>query len=140
MAVNFLVIGHGGYASGIKSTVELIAGNLTCVQYIDFTRSMSPEDLKVKIIERIPSHQDLIILCDLLGGTPFKIAAGIASRNDSIHVISGANINGILEGILSMNDISTAQVINRVINKTKETTVYFKVKEVSVSDESSQVL
>lgn len=101
--INIIVIGHGHFASGIMSSLELIAGKQEGVQAIDFTSEMSQDDVKKRIETLLINHNNVFILCDLLGGTPFKMAATVMEENadKTIEVISGLNLSMLLEAAFS---------------------------------------
>lgn len=100
-----VVTGHGHYATGFQSTIKLLAGEIPGVIFIDFTDEMSELDLA----QQFPKNDSLVFFCDLLGGTPYKQAAIIASHSDNVAVISGCNIGSLLEvglqnDLTQMND------------------------------------
>ncbi len=47
--MQIIVTGHGNFASGIESTVKLLAGSIKNIKYIDFTEDMNEESLMKKI-------------------------------------------------------------------------------------------
>ena len=73
--MQIVVTGHGNFATGIASTVQLLAGNVSGVQYVDFTADMNEETLTNKLQETLTQDQGTVFFCDLLGGTPYKQAA-----------------------------------------------------------------
>ena len=74
----------------------------------------SPEDFDKKIelaISKVDSGDGVLILCDLLGGTPCNRCAYIL--NDRIQVIAGVNLSILLEFLAtrdSLKDISELDV------------------------------
>ena len=92
-----IVTGHGHFATGLASTVKLLAGELADVHYVDFTEELSENDLAAKF----PKENDVVFFCDLAGGTPYKQAAIISSQFDNVAVIAGCNIAALLEVGLS---------------------------------------
>lgn len=62
------------------------------------------------------NEDEVLILCDLLGGTPFKLAAARALRSETqtIEAISGLNLSMLLEvalGVTSLGDDAVEKVI-----------------------------
>ena len=43
--IQTIITGHGKYATGIRSAIELLAGPQESFKYIDFSEGMSEEDL-----------------------------------------------------------------------------------------------
>ena len=85
-----IVTGHGNFASGIESTVKLLAGKIENVSYIDFTENMSEEDLAKEFKKQFDKDNQALFFCDLLGGTPYKQAAMLkaAHPSDDIAAVS----------------------------------------------------
>ncbi|MDR0297103.1 MAG: multidrug transporter [Streptococcaceae bacterium] len=91
--MKIIVTGHGHFATGLESTVKLLAGEIPGVDYIDFLETMSEADL----LEKLPSENNLVFFCDLAGGTPYKLAALRTTQADNNAVMAGGNIAALLE-------------------------------------------
>lgn len=91
--MKIVVTGHGKFASGISSTVQLLAGQLPQFLFIDFLESDSDTDLKNKF----PKEDNLVFFCDLAGGTPYNQAVIHSTEFSNIAVIAGGNIGALLE-------------------------------------------
>ena len=44
-----IITGHGRFASGLKTSLDLIVGNFDFVKPVDFTEDKSPESLKEEL-------------------------------------------------------------------------------------------
>ncbi|MGZ7142705.1 PTS sugar transporter subunit IIA, partial [Streptococcus pyogenes] len=69
-----------------------------------------------KLEVSLVNEDEVLILCDLLGGTPFKLAAARALRSETqtIEAISGLNLSMLLEvtlGVTSLGDDAVEKVI-----------------------------
>lgn len=120
-----IVIGHGNFASGIRSSLELFVGKQNPDYFIDFTKEMSVNELNRKISVQI-NDEEIILFTDLLGGSPYKESAKIAYKNNNVGVVTGCNLSSLLETTYKdykckedlMNDLvqiskRTAQVFQR---------------------------
>ena len=92
-----LITGHGHFATGMYSSLELIAGTQTNVAYVDFESDHSIEVLKAnltKAFDSLKEYDGVLVLSDLPGGSPFKTAVELKfERPDQvIEVISGTNL------------------------------------------------
>ena len=100
-----IVTGHGQFPSGILSAVTLVAGKPDNTAGVDFTDGQSSADLKEAMTKAMNTldGDDILILADLVGGTPFNTAAAIkAERTDKkIKVIAGANMAALVEAVFS---------------------------------------
>lgn len=123
-----VISGHGNYASGIKNAIELIAGHQEDVYPVDFTVDETDLTLKEKIKSLLKENVDsqVLFICDILGGTTFKIAAEIANYDDSMEVIVGCNVGSIIEGLFQKDGLSINELADFIVNSSKETTVKFK--------------
>lgn len=103
--MGILVTGHGHFPTGILSAVALVAGWPDRTVGVDFEEGQSPEDLKSSLEKAMESLEgdEILILADLLGGTPFKMGAAIKAENPDrkIKVIAGVNMAAIVEAVFS---------------------------------------
>ncbi|GAA0860940.1 PTS sugar transporter subunit IIA [Paraclostridium tenue] len=93
-----IITGHGNFASGLKSSLDLIVGNYDFIKVVDFTENKNPEELKndIKSIIDKCSNNELYIFTDLAGGTPFKVSSELA-LNNNIKVFCGTNLPMLIE-------------------------------------------
>lgn len=125
--VGIVVTGHGNFATGILSSLELIAGKVDNLVGINFTKEDSTETLEVKMKGAIKELGDeVLVLADLAGGSPFKVAAILGGKFESkkIAVISGVNLGMLLEVSLCRDgmklDALSEMAINSGINNIKK--------------------
>jgi len=96
--IGIIICGHGQFATGIYSSMKLITGKQENIVTIDFTESMGAQKLEDKLkkaIENLKRLEEIVILTDIPGGTPFNKAALFSDKN--IKVISGTNLPALLE-------------------------------------------
>ena len=74
--VGVLITGHGNFATGLKTSVELIAGASDYFKYVDFpgdsTEKLSADQHKA--LDELKDCDGVLVLADLVGGSPFKSA------------------------------------------------------------------
>ena len=97
-----IITGHGKFASGIKSSLNLIVGDYEFVKAVDFTEEKTPKDLKEEIKSLVNENIDkkICIFTDLVGGTPFKISSELSLENKNIEVFCGTNLPMIVESTM----------------------------------------
>lgn len=95
--MQIIVTGHGKFASGIQSTVKLLAGQLKNVAFIDFTAEMDEQQLAAAFKKQLAADPEAVFYCDLFGGTPFKEAAKLTPDFPKIAVMAGGNVSALLE-------------------------------------------
>ena len=101
--MKIVLVGHGRFATGIYSSLQLIAGDQENVEAIDFVEGMSADELKQKILLAISNEEKVLILSDLLGGTPFKVSSTIMVENPTktMNVLSGLNLAMLMEAVFA---------------------------------------
>ena len=93
--MQIIVTGHGNFASGIESTVKLLAGSIKNIKYIDFTEDMNEESLMKKVEEAI----DISVICGCNVGSLLENGlTGLDKFNDSTE-LAQALIESTKKGI-----------------------------------------
>ena len=105
--VGVLVTGHGNFATGLKTSVELIAGASDYFKYVDFPGD-STEKLAAdqhKALDELKDCDGVLVLADLVGGSPFKSAVEckFARPDQKIEVIGGSNLPMMVEAASSLD-------------------------------------
>lgn len=109
--MKLILVGHGQYASGVASAVSMLSGNEEAVSFVDFTPVVSPDKFESRLRDIAECGEEVVIICDLVGGTPYNRACVIAHGNDQVKVVAGMNLAAILEAALSVGDESRASEI-----------------------------
>ena len=100
MSTGIIVMGHGHFASGITSSLELIMGSQPDYEALDFPAESDKEDLKKRlntVLERLERNEQIIILADLFSGTPFNVAMEIVSEKPNLKLYYGLNLGMLME-------------------------------------------
>lgn len=128
MKTILILCGHGRYASGVGSTVEMLAGKHEDLYLLDFMEEDSDVTLKEKMIRIVKDHdgEQVLLICDLLGGTPYKVSAELANFNPLMEVVAGCNIAAIMEALFRKDDLSIQELADFIVNASKEATVKFR--------------
>lgn len=97
--LTLIVTGHGHFASGISSSLDLIMGRPDNYEIIDFPLGSNIVELEKKFDECLNKHQGekIVILCDLFGGSPFNVAMKKTMVNNDIEVYYGLNLGMLME-------------------------------------------
>ena len=105
--VGILITGHGHFATGLGSSLQLITGITENVALVDFEADHSTDTLKANLHKAMDSLKEcdgVLVLSDLAGGSPFNNASMcMAERPDQrIEVVAGTNLPMIIEGASMM--------------------------------------
>ncbi len=112
--VGCIVTGHGKFAPGLASSVEMIAGPQDAFVPLAFTDQDAadyPNVLKNQIASFVSVEGSCVVFCDILGGSPFNQAMMIASEIPEVEVVGGTNLGMLLEVLCLRTDSDTAQSI-----------------------------
>ena len=129
--VGILVTGHGNFATGLTSSVNLIAGMPQKYEAVDFLESYGVEQLAEKLSEamdRLSDCEGILVFSDLAGGSPFKTAVEVGmTKSNRVEVLAGTNLGMIIE--LSMargfiEDMDT--LVNMALETGKSQVVHFQ--------------
>ncbi|MBR5796498.1 MAG: PTS fructose transporter subunit IIA [Erysipelotrichaceae bacterium] len=94
--IGIIVTGHGEFASGIYSATTTLTGyrdNFVAVDYLTETDTVEDLDKKIRDARASLSNcEDVIVLCDILGGSPFKTAVMAFFGDAHVKVLYGTNV------------------------------------------------
>ncbi|NQZ51560.1 MAG: PTS mannose transporter subunit IIA [Moritella sp.] len=116
--IGIIVSGHACYALGMRSAVEALAGKPRGIRFIDFTASLTTDELQfklVKAISEIDQGDGVLILTDLPGGTPCNRAVAEMVGDRNIKVISGANLSMIVDACQVRKGKSLVELTDAVV-------------------------
>lgn len=114
--IGMIITGHGHFASGIRSSLEVIAGKKENVEFVDFDDD-STDSLAQKLntaMDHLKHLDGILVLADLTGGSPFKVSVECGvKREQKVEVIGGINLPMVIEltmareFIADLNDLTT---------------------------------
>lgn len=127
--IRVVVIGHGGYAEGVKQNLEMIAGLSESMYFIDLTKEDDLTSFKNKVDHLLLDFNDdeVLFACDLLGASPFRVAAEICVNHPGkYYTIAGLNTMALLElTMIEDSDLSIDELANRAVETTKSAVAKF---------------
>ncbi|GKU31609.1 PTS sugar transporter subunit IIA [Clostridium folliculivorans] len=136
MKTTVIIVGHGNYGTGIGTSLKLLAGDNIGVEFVDFLEEDSDISLKDKIRKTLENSEatQILFVCDILGGTPFKTCVELSMEGTNMEVTAGCNLGAILETVLLKDTMEIKELAENIVNCTKDTTVRFeKAKPATVS-------
>ncbi len=98
---NIVLVSHGLLAEGVKSSLEMIAGNQPNLHTI----SLTPDGDNLQFGEELERKMKTfagktIIIADLLGGTPANVSLQKYMNNPDVEIMSGLSLPVALECVL----------------------------------------
>jgi PTS system mannose-specific IIA component len=99
-----VIAGHGSLPAALLATAELICGEIPDATVAGLGASETPdhyaEVLRAAIDRDAGAAGQVLVLCDLLGGTPYNVAAAIARRSPRVICLAGANLPMVVEALV----------------------------------------
>ena len=112
--VGIVIASHGELAPGIKQAGSMVFGDQPNVGAVSLMPSMGPDDIRAKIEECISSFDDqdqVLILADLWGGTPFNQASAVLDgHEDSWAIVTGLNLPMLIEVLMMRGELSYSEL------------------------------
>ncbi|AEB06521.1 PTS system fructose subfamily IIA component [Coriobacterium glomerans PW2] len=102
--VGFVLTGHGKFASGLGSAIDMVAGDQPAFRIVPFEVSAAAtygSDLRSAIAEMRAECEGVIVFVDLLGGTPFNQAMMISQDIADVEIVTGTNLPMLIELLLT---------------------------------------
>lgn len=115
---NLVVTGHGHFATGMQSAIELLAGKQENIRYVNFSEDIDEKVLHQNLEKALSENNPTVVFTDLVGGTPYKEAAKIAFDSKNVYVVAGCNLASILETIYKEYD-SIESYVDDLVNISK---------------------
>lgn len=107
---NILIIGHGNFASGMKSAFNLLLGESNRIHAQNLSEDMNHDEFEKIIEEYLNKYDRLIVFADLMGGAPSQITTRKIvelSKSNEQYIVSGVSLSLMLDiatNILLLND------------------------------------
>jgi mannose/fructose-specific phosphotransferase system component IIA len=106
-----VIAGHGTLPAALLATTEMICGDVPDLAAAGLAASETPDHYAEELRAAIGrDHRPVLVLCDLLGGTPFNVASAIGRRSPRVVCIAGANLAMAVEAALADGDLDDALV------------------------------
>lgn len=92
-----LIAAHGHFASGVKSTLELIFGEQKDITAIDcYVDDEPPKDKIERYLDTLEAEDELMICTDIAGGSVNQLMVSYLSRPGTF-LVSGINVAFMVE-------------------------------------------
>ena len=122
--VGIVIATHGEFANGILQSASMVFGEQENVKACTLMPSEGPEDVRKKMEDAISSFENqeqVLFLVDLWGGTPFNQASQLIEGNKNWAIVTGLNLNMLIEAFGSRMAIESAhEIAISLIESSKE--------------------
>ncbi|MCI0346824.1 MAG: PTS sugar transporter subunit IIA [Chloroflexi bacterium] len=109
-----VVAGHGALADAFVSSAQLICGLVADFHAVGLQPDESPESFADRLDEACGAGP-VLILTDLVGGTPHNVALAASRRNPAAVLISGVNLAVLIEAATT-TDALDQTLVGRLVS------------------------
>lgn len=139
-----LLLSHGNLAKEMYETLRLIIGNVDDFSYLSYPEDDDMTEYVNQIAKFLDSHQEVLVVTDLLGGSPLITLAKTyrdhsENYKNRVQIIAGMNLSLLLEAGISNKYMSLDLLAESAINAGKIGIVNFldKIQKGVEANESS---
>lgn len=116
--VNILLLTHGEFALGINQSLEMIIGEKADFICLDDDGISKFEKKVYDYLDEKTKSEEVLVLCDMRGGTPFNVSMKYSLQNSKVKVICGLNLPMLIAA--KTTDETMDNLINIVLEAGKE--------------------
>ncbi|WP_330112115.1 PTS sugar transporter subunit IIA (plasmid) [Cetobacterium somerae] len=124
--IQFIVATHGKFAEGIKTSIELIIGNIDNLEILNcyMTQNFNLKEEVEFILKKYPK-EELVVLTDIFGGSVNNEFLENISNYKNLNIVSGVNLPLILTLIEKQNDYDNIkELIRESIEECSNSLIY----------------
>ena len=142
--IGFVLTGHGQFSNGLKSAVDMVAGEQHNFEIVPFEGSEAVtfgDDLHKCIADMREKCEGVLVFVDLLGGTPFNQAIPMTMQLDNVQVITGANLPMLVELIMTraFGDPTLEELVERAKTVGREGIDAKKLEPIDDDDDDDEM-
>ena len=138
--VGIIIASHGEFAEGILQSATMIVGEQENVAAVVLQPSEGPDDIRKKIEEAAASFDtdEVLVLADLWGGTPFNQANSIYEQNkDKWAIVAGLSLPMLIEALTARYSMNESHAIARAIVPVAQENVKVKPESLATVEKSA---
>jgi PTS system mannose-specific IIA component len=115
-AFRMVVAAHGDLADAFVDAARLICGQLADLHAVGLRPNESPESFAERLEAACGPDTPLLLLTDLVGGTPHNVAMAMSRRRTAAFLISGVNLAVLVEAATNP-DVLDATLVERLVRE-----------------------
>ncbi len=141
--IGIIVTGHGHFATGLVSALELLTGEPEALEAVDFEAGDDIGRLEEKLKaarESLGSSDGILVMTDLRGGSPFNVASRMSMECPGLEVLTGTNLGMLVEVYMSRqmaSDVKSLAVSTAASGK--DQVGYFEKEQTVSADDEDEI-
>jgi PTS system mannose-specific IIA component len=134
--IGIIVAAHGHLATELIATAELIVGELPNVTGCNISPALSPQGMEEELeraVARVEQGEGVVILADLLGGTPCSRSMALCHKV-RVEVVTGANLPMVLKAHSLRKTHSLRELARQLVDSVRSSIRWVSDSEPSQAD------
>ncbi len=111
---------HGPMGSAMLESAKMIYGITDNVVSVCLNIEDEVISFKNKLENEIQDSENVLLLTDIIGGTPFKLGMVLKDRYPNLKVVSGMNLAMLIETLILQETLSFDELIKKIVDTGKE--------------------
>ena len=117
---HIILVSHGQCASGLNSAIGVVMGMADEITALGLEEGMDIKTFREKFLEilnQIPKEDEIILLCDIIGGSPFTSSAELLRQEGFLErslILTGMNMPVLVQLLLQKDDSALEQLKSEV--------------------------
>lgn len=133
-----ILVSHGKFANGLNDALSMLAGNREDILSVGIENGKSVDEFTALFTEKvkdISNDDDVILLGDIIGGSPLTNATNVlVNKGIKTVILGGMNLPLALTTVLMKDTVSLDEIANQVLEQARMAMQEFKIVEESEED------
>jgi PTS system N-acetylgalactosamine-specific IIA component len=131
-----ILVSHGKFANGLNDALSMLAGNREDILSVGLENGKSVDEFTALFTEKvkdISNDDDVILLGDIIGGSPLTNATNVlVNKGIKTVILGGMNLPLALTTVLIKDTVSLDEIADQVLEQARMEE--FKIVEESEED------
>lgn len=133
-----ILVSHGKFANGLNDALSMLAGNREDILSVGLENGKSVDEFTALFTEKvkdISTNDEVILLGDIIGGSPLTNATNVlVNKGIKTVILGGMNLPLALTTVLMKDTVSLDEIADQVLEQARMAMQEFKIVEESEDD------
>ena len=133
-----ILVSHGKFANGLNDALSMLAGNREDILSVGLENGKSVDEFVALFTEKvkdISTDDEVILLSDIIGGSPLTNATNVlVNKGIKTVILGGMNLPLALTTVLMKDTVSLDEIADQVLEQARMAMQEFKIVEESEED------
>lgn len=133
-----ILVSHGKFANGLNDALSMLAGNREDILSVGLENGKSVDEFTALFTEKvkdISTDDEVILLGDIIGGSPLTNATNVlVNKEIKTVILGGMNLPLALTTVLMKDTVSLDEIADQVLEQARMAMQEFKIVEESEDD------